>query len=55
VDVTELDIKHAWVFTPRQHGDDRGVFLEWFKAAAFEDSTGRPFALAQANHSVCCL
>lgn len=52
MDVTELDIAHAWVFTPRQHGDDRGVFLEWFKAAAFEQATGRPFTLAQANHSV---
>lgn len=52
MDVTELDIAHAWVFTPRQHGDDRGVFLEWFKAEAFEEATGRPFTLAQANHSV---
>ncbi|MEO6713145.1 MAG: dTDP-4-dehydrorhamnose 3,5-epimerase [Mycobacteriales bacterium] len=52
MDVKELDIAHAWVFTPRQHGDDRGVFLEWFRAAAFDDTTGRPFTLAQANHSV---
>lgn len=52
MDVTELEIKHSWVFTPRQHGDDRGVFLEWFKAAAFEEGTGRTFSLAQANHSV---
>lgn len=52
MDVTELAIAHAWAFTPRQHGDDRGVFLEWFKAGAFEEATGRPFTLAQANHSV---
>ena len=52
MDFTELAIKHAWVFTPRQHGDDRGVFLEWFKAEAFEAATGRRFTLAQANHSV---
>jgi dTDP-4-dehydrorhamnose 3,5-epimerase len=52
VKVTELDIEHAWVFTPRQHGDDRGVFLEWFKAEAFVEATGRPFTIAQANHSV---
>jgi dTDP-4-dehydrorhamnose 3,5-epimerase len=52
VDVKELAIAHSWVFTPRQHGDDRGVFLEWFKAAAVEDASGRPFTLAQANHSV---
>lgn len=52
MDVTELDIGHAWVCTPKQHGDDRGVFLEWFKAAALEEATGRPFTLAQANHSV---
>ena len=42
----------AWAFTPQQHGDDRGLFLEWFKADVFEATTGRTFALAQANHSV---
>jgi dTDP-4-dehydrorhamnose 3,5-epimerase len=52
VDVKELEIRHAWVFTPRQHADDRGVFLEWFKAEAFHEATGRALTVAQANHSV---
>jgi dTDP-4-dehydrorhamnose 3,5-epimerase len=52
VDVKELEIRHAWVFTPRQHADDRGVFLEWFRADAIAAATGRSFTIAQANHSV---
>jgi dTDP-4-dehydrorhamnose 3,5-epimerase len=51
MDVKEL-LPGAWLFTPKQHPDPRGVFLEWYKAAAVEDVTGRRFALAQANHSV---
>jgi dTDP-4-dehydrorhamnose 3,5-epimerase len=30
-----LKIDGAWEFTPRAFGDDRGVFLEWFKAEVF--------------------
>ncbi len=33
-------------------GDDRGVFLEWFKAEALSAAIGHPFVLAQANCSV---
>ena len=52
MDVQPLDIDGAWVFTPRQHPDDRGVFLEWFKAAVVEEAVGHRLSLAQANHSV---
>ena len=52
MDVKELSIEGAWVFTPRQFPDDRGVFLEWFKAAAFAEAVGHALTLAQANHSV---
>ena len=52
MDVQPLDIGGAWVFTPRQHPDERGVFLEWFKAAVVEEAVGHRLALAQANHSV---
>ncbi|MGB6277996.1 MAG: dTDP-4-dehydrorhamnose 3,5-epimerase, partial [Rhodococcus sp. (in: high G+C Gram-positive bacteria)] len=38
--------------TPRQFGDDRGVFFEWFKASLFEETTGRSLNLLQANCSV---
>ena len=32
MEIRELAISGAWVFTPVQHGDARGVFLEAFKA-----------------------
>jgi dTDP-4-dehydrorhamnose 3,5-epimerase len=48
----ELAVPGAWVITPRQFGDDRGMFLESFKASEFEKVTGRPFDLRQANCSV---
>lgn len=38
--------------TPAQHGDDRGVFLEWFREDRFTQSTGHAMHLAQANCSV---
>ena len=48
----ELKISGAYEYTPRQFGDDRGVFFEWFKASAFEATTGRSLELLQANCSV---
>lgn len=50
--VRELAIAGAWEFTPTQFGDDRGVFLESFKAQVLADTIGHPFTLAQANTSV---
>lgn len=47
-----LTIDGAWEFTPRTFGDDRGVFLEWFKAEVFADAVGHPLTIAQANQSV---
>lgn len=52
MEVRELSIAGAWEFTPVQRPDDRGVFLEWFKAEIFEQTVGHPFELAQANISV---
>lgn len=48
----ELAVKGAWEITPRQFGDDRGVFLEWFKEAPFAEAVGHSLTLAQANCSV---
>lgn len=48
----ELSVPGAWEITPVQHGDPRGVFLEWFQGAPFVDATGHPLTLAQANLSV---
>ena len=50
--VEPLDIPDAWVCTPQVFGDDRGVFLEWFRADALTQATGRSFTVHQANHSV---
>ncbi|MBY4570831.1 dTDP-4-dehydrorhamnose 3,5-epimerase [Gordonia sihwensis] len=52
MDVRPLSIDGAWAFTPVLHGDDRGVFLEAFKADVVAETIGRPFQLAQVNTSV---
>jgi dTDP-4-dehydrorhamnose 3,5-epimerase len=52
VKVVPLDIPDAWVCSPQVFGDDRGVFLEWFRADALSAVTGRSFTVMQANHSV---
>ncbi|NNH74103.1 dTDP-4-dehydrorhamnose 3,5-epimerase family protein [Nocardia uniformis] len=51
MEIRELSVPGAWEFTPRQFGDDRGVFLESFKASEFEKAVGRPFDLRQVNVS----
>ena len=48
----ELAVPGAWEITPKQFGDPRGVFLEWFKGSPFEESVGHRLDLAQANLSV---
>lgn len=50
--ITALAVPDAWVCTPTIHGDDRGAFLEWFRADLLAEATGRGFAVVQANHSV---
>ena len=52
MEITALGIEGAWQCTPRQHPDDRGVFLEWFKAAPLAEAVGHRLRLEQANHSV---
>lgn len=52
MEIRELSVPDAYEVTPRQHADDRGVFLEWFKAEAFAEVVGHQLALAQANCSV---
>lgn len=50
--IEETNIPGTFVVTPQQHGDDRGVFLEWFRSDRFIEMTGHPFTIAQANCSV---
>jgi len=52
VEVTARSIEGCWEFTPVLRPDDRGVFLESFKASAFEEVVGHPFDLQQMNISV---
>lgn len=46
-----MTVPGAWVFTPRVHGDDRGLFLEWYREADLAAAAGHPLKLAQANSS----
>lgn len=48
----DLAIADAFELTPRIHPDDRGVFLEWFRAEDLTAAAGHPLTLAQANCSV---
>jgi dTDP-4-dehydrorhamnose 3,5-epimerase len=52
MEVEQLAIAGAVVFTPRQHRDPRGVFLEQLRADVFIEAVGHPLTLAQANVSV---
>lgn len=50
--VRELSIPGCFQFIPGQHRDDRGTFLEWFRADEFAQAVGHRLTVAQANHSV---
>lgn len=46
-----LNIEGAFVTAHNVHGDDRGLFREWYKKSKF-DSGNVDFQIAQANHSI---
>ncbi|MEV6983102.1 dTDP-4-dehydrorhamnose 3,5-epimerase [Sphaerisporangium sp. NPDC051017] len=48
----ELTISGAYLHTPALHGDDRGTFLEWFRADVLRETVGHDLNLAQANLSI---
>ena len=52
VQAAPTPIEGSWVFTPNQHTDDRGVFLESFKESVLTDTVGHSFDLKQMNISV---
>jgi dTDP-4-dehydrorhamnose 3,5-epimerase len=52
VKVRPLSVEGAYEITPVQHGDPRGLFLEWLRADQLSAAIGHPFPLAQANMSV---
>lgn len=50
--VEPLAIEGLWEITPLLRPDDRGVFLEAFKADVLSAAIGHPFTLKQMNVSV---
>jgi dTDP-4-dehydrorhamnose 3,5-epimerase len=52
MDVRELEIADAYEITPRQHGDERGVFLEWYRVESLMAARGHALTIRQANCSV---
>lgn len=51
VHVDRLAVSDALVLTPSIHADERGAFLEWFRADDLAAAGLAPFTLAQANLS----
>jgi len=47
-----LSVPDSYEITPKQFGDDRGVFLEWYRFDKLADEIGHSIDLAQANTSV---
>lgn len=52
MDIEELAIEGAFLFTPKQFADPRGAFMETFKESVFREATGHGLHLAQANCSI---
>lgn len=52
VDIRELTVPGAYEITPVLRGDDRGVFLEWYRFDVLAEAVGHPLDLRQANTSV---
>lgn len=50
--IRELSIPDSYEITPKQFGDERGVFLEWYRFDRLEQAVGHPIDLRQANTSV---
>lgn len=50
--IRELHVPDSYEVTPQLLGDDRGVFLEWYRFDALEEAVGHRLELAQGNMSV---
>ncbi len=50
--IRELSIPDAYEITPIVRGDDRGVFLEWYRHDLLEQAVGHSLTLRQGNTSV---
>lgn len=49
--IFDLPLPGVWVNTPRIFPDDRGTFLEWFRADDVTEKLGYPLDIPQANLS----
>ncbi len=52
MEITPLSIAGAFAITNTVHGDERGEFVEWFRADRLKNATGVEFSTVQANLSV---
>jgi dTDP-4-dehydrorhamnose 3,5-epimerase len=52
VQIRELSIPDSYEITPILRGDERGVFLEWYRFDRLAESVGHSLSLRQANMSV---
>ncbi|WP_298122872.1 dTDP-4-dehydrorhamnose 3,5-epimerase family protein, partial [uncultured Aurantimicrobium sp.] len=52
MEVQPLSIPGSFVVTPKIFEDDRGAFLEWYRADKLEEVLGYSLDLKQANSSV---
>jgi dTDP-4-dehydrorhamnose 3,5-epimerase len=50
--ITPLSVPGAWEVLPQQHGDPRGLFLEWYRSDRLAEAVGHPLDLVQGNLSV---
>jgi dTDP-4-dehydrorhamnose 3,5-epimerase len=50
--ITPLSVHGAWEILPQQHGDPRGLFMEWYRYDKLAEAIGHPLDLAQANMSI---
>lgn len=50
--ITPLSVPGAWEILPQQHGDPRGLFMEWYRYDKLAEAVGHPLDLAQANLSI---
>lgn len=54
MDIEPLNISGAFVVTPRQFPDDRGVFMEGFRGDKLAEHIGHRLDVIQTNISVSC-
>ncbi|WP_380278753.1 dTDP-4-dehydrorhamnose 3,5-epimerase family protein [Kitasatospora purpeofusca] len=48
----ELSVPGALEITPKQLGDPRGMFMEWYRFDMLSEAVGHPLRLAQGNLSI---